>query len=460
MRDLYITPEEYFYRCAFPRGRLLSQIEDDLGIFVQIIIKNAGKELDTFNHDFDKEYSKYRTVTEKTIANHRTEMIALFGLIYLSEDNLVLPSDRTKTLWEKQDYYLFFKGFVDKFQFPNGINTSHATVEQLQKGIKFKPAQFILTLLKKAVEKYGDNFSISGAEVSNLIFNDLRVTTGKLSAEDVLQSIITNRDQKIRYDGGSNLSQHGREFMGYLTLANLLSINEENNTFKLNSSEIKSIDTIINNHYFFKFPDNFIDSPEARKEAEAEWDLWFGSIDKLEESKLSTPVSAFSEIIEKEKLSEDKEGFPQPVMQQLKNIGDLGENFVLKYERSKIQALRPDKAGLIAKVSHDTTLGYDIQSLELDDLEVKKHIEVKTTNRTYPPDTLILTWFTMSSNEWNAAKSYKNSYYIYRVFLVNKSVKLFIVKNPVKKEEEGLLTLEPAGYKVILNKDCGQFVEV
>ncbi len=460
MGDLYTTPDEYFYRCAFPRGRLLSQIEDDLGIFVQLIIKNAGKELNTFNRDFDEEYGKYRTVTEKTLANHRTEMIALFGLTYLSEDNLVQPSDRTKTLWEKQDYYLFFKSFVDKFQFPNGINTPHATVEQLQKGVKFKPAQFILTLLKKAVEKYGNTFSISGAEVSNLIFNDLRVTTGKLSADEVLQTLITNRERKIRYDGGSNLSQHGREFMGYLTLANLLSINEENNTFKLNDSALKSIDAIIGNDLLFKFPNNFIDSPEARKQTETEWDLWFGSMDKLEESKLSTPVSAFNEIIEKEELSETKDEFPQPVMQQLKNIGDLGENFVLKYERTKIQALRPDKVGLVAKVSHDTTLGYDIQSLEWDDLEVKKHIEVKTTNRTYPPDTLILTWFPMSSNEWNAAKSYQNSYYIYRVFLVNKTVKLFIVKNPVEKETKGLLTLEPTGFKVILNKDCGQFVEV
>lgn len=457
MGETYKTPEEFFYRCAFPRGRLLSQIEDDLTLFVQIIIKNSGKSFNQFNQDFDKEYSQIHSGTEKTIANHRTEMITLFGLVYITPEGFVQASDRTRMLWEKQDFYLFFKSFANKFQFPNSINTTHGTIEQLQKGIIFKPADFILKLLTAATKKFGNDFSITGAEVSNLVFNDLRVTTEKISVDDVLDILIKNRNSKIRYDGGSNLTQHGREFMGYLRLANLLEMDDSNN-FKLNLKESASINSIIGNDHLFTFSADYSTSPEIRKQTDQEWDLWYGSVDKLEESKLSTPVAAFEEIIEKEVLPETK-GVPPPITPQLKNIGDIGENYVLKYEKSKIQSLRPDKVGLVSKVSHDTTLGYDIQSLEFEDLTEKKHIEVKTTNRTYPPDTLILTWFPMSINEWNAAKSYKNSYYIYRVFLVANRVKLFIVRNPVEKEQNGLLTLEPTEYKVILNKECGEFAD-
>ena len=250
-----------------------------------------------------------------------------------------------------------------------------------------------------AVNKYGNDFSVSGSEISNLVFNDLRVTTGEIQPEQLLETLIANRVQKIRYDGSSNLSQHGREFMGYLVLANLLSIDETNSTFKLNINESTSVDNIIKNNEMFEFSTEYVDSLEIRKKTDREWDLWFGSLSKLEESRLSTPVNAFREIIEKEGFADQAEGAPSPITSNLKNIGDLGENIVLKYERVKIHSIRPDKAGLVAKVSHDTTLGYDIQSLELEDLNIKKHIEVKTTNRTYPPDASILTWFPMSINE-------------------------------------------------------------
>lgn len=456
MDKIYSTPEQYFYRCAFPRGRLLSQLEDDLTLFIQLIMKNAGKPVEVFNRDFDEEYSKYHSVTEKTVANHRTEMTTLFGLIYLSPEGFIEATDRTKSLWEKQDFYVFFKSFADKFQFPNAINNSHNTIEQIERGIKFKPAQYILKLMVLAVNKYGGDFSVSGSEISNLIFNDLRVTTGKIKPEELLETLIHYRTQKIRYEASSNLSQHGREFLGYLVLANLLSQDETNTTFKLNINEKESIDSIINSDAFFEFPSDYTSSVDVRKKTDLEWDMWFGGLSKLEESRLSTPVSAFKDIIEKDVLSEEA---PLPITSDLKNIGDLGENIVLKYERDKIKSIRPDKAGLVARVSHDTTLGYDIQSLEFEDLDVKKHIEVKTTNRTYPPDAQILTWFPMSINEWNTAKSYQNSYYIYRVFLVNKNVKLFIVKNPTDKESRGLIVLEPTGFKVILNKGSGEFAD-
>lgn len=457
MENLYTIPPEYYYRCAFPRGRLLTQMEDDLTAFVQIIVRNRGKHIEQFNKDFDTEYSKYRAGKEKTIENYRTEMITLFGLVYVTPEGIVQPSERTLLLWDNQDFYLFFKSFADKFQFPNAINSTHFTIERIQKGIKIKPASFILKFMKAGIARYGKGFSVTGSEVSNLIFNDLRVTTGKSSPEDVLDIFISNRNSNTRYESGSNPNQHGREFMGYLVLANLVLIDNEDNIFKLNLNEESSIESIINNEYIFNFPADYTTSLEVRKQTDQEWELWYGSVENVEESRFTTPVNTFQEVIGEEV---EQGTYPEPILPKLKNIGDLGENIVLKYEKTNISAIRPDKVVLVAKVSHDTTLGYDIQSLELDDISVKKHIEVKTTIRTYPPDSVVLTWFPMSANEWSAAKSYGESYYIYRVFLVSKDAKLFIVKNPAKKEQEGLLTLEPTDYKVILNNDCGQFVEI
>ena len=108
-------------------------------------------------------------------------MISLFGLTIETEDDFVEASARTSLLVDSQTSNCFFKTFCNRFQFPNCINKSQETTKQLESGVKFKPASFILQMLKEADSKYGNNFKINGAEISNLIFNDVRVTTGKIS---------------------------------------------------------------------------------------------------------------------------------------------------------------------------------------------------------------------------------------------------------------------------------------
>ena len=105
------TSEKYFYRCAFPRGRILTKLEDDLSIIVQLIMKNAHKKKGLFNKDFDEEYSSLRTLKKKTIKNHRTEMIKLYGLTLETPDGYIEPSKMCRVLSETQDFYLFFKLF-------------------------------------------------------------------------------------------------------------------------------------------------------------------------------------------------------------------------------------------------------------------------------------------------------------------------------------------------------------
>jgi len=452
----YKTPPEQFYRCAFPRGRLLSKLEDDITIFANLFLSNANKPIAIFIENFVKEYKKIRKLAEKTIHNHRTEMNKLWGMTYIDENGYVQASNRIVTLIETQDFRLFFKSFCNKFQFPNCINKSHETIEQLSKKILFKPAKFILNLLILAEEKYGSGFSICGSEISNLIFNDLRVTKGDLSVSDVLSQIVKLRKEKIQFETGSYHNQHGREFLEYMFLAGLL-LKDNKGHFKLNMIEKTAIDLIIGNTTFFEFPTNYSTSLDIRKQTQHKWDLWFGELSSEEKVNLITPDSVFEKVTEKKQVP-TKKGFRAPNQRLLIEIGDIGEQIVLKFEIEIIRKIRPDKVALVKRVSNDTSLGFDIQSLEPDNVNEKKYIEVKTTKRTFFPSQEIFTYFPMSSNEWETARNYGDKYYIYRVFLTPEGYKIFCVRNPIEMEKGGHIIIEPLQYRVILKKNCGKFI--
>jgi len=83
-------------------------------------------------------------------------------------------------------------------------------------------------------------------------------------------------------------------------------------------------------------------------------------------------------------------------------------------------------------------VGYDVSSRESDDSH--KYIEVKTT---VSRGKLAANNFTMSPNEWNAAKSNKQIYFIYRIMISSEDVSLFIIQDPVQKERDGLLDMTP-----------------
>lgn len=455
----YTIPDEHYYRCAFPRGRMLSKLEDDLTVFVQLILQTASQKKVDFESKFDQEYAKLHSLDEKTIKNRRTEMVSLYGLTVTTDDGYVEPSRMSLVLSESQDFYLFFKLFCLKFQFPNCINKSNSTIEQLNKSIRFKPAKFILELLSLGVKKHGWDFSVSSGEISSLVFNDLRVTTGKINPDVCMDVLTANRRNNIVYDGGSKSNQHGREFLDYMRLANLLVTAENGRDFKLNRDESEAIDYIVKDGRFFELPDAYTDSHDIRVATENAWEKWYGDVDDKDITALKTKPQTLPELA-KDSISveQTKSKEASPTQTTMKDIGDVGEMIVLKYEKEKIGEIRPDKVHLVQRVSNDTVLGFDIQSFEFEDTDRKKFIEVKTTNRTYPPGIDILTSFYMSSNEWQTAKNYLQSYYIYRVFLLHNETKIFVVKNPTEKEKEGLLILEPTNYRVILKQGCGGYI--
>lgn len=454
----YEIPQEYLLRSAFPRGRMLSQIEDELGVLTQSIVRFTPKEEEDFGEHIDREYSKLRPgVAMKTIRNHRTEMIKLFGLTVVDTNGLVNPSPRTNLLIETQNFPLFFKTFCNRFQFPNAINKPQETAAQLEEGVKFKPAGFILDLFVLGTEKYGSEFSVNGNEISNLVFNDTRVTSGEASVSEVLERLIGLRRQKVQFPGGSRIAQHGREFLGYMYLASLLV--KEGNNFMLNRYEQRAIDYIRTNDIFFDVPSNYATDPKLRKKVQHDWGVWFGDVSEDEKEGLAT--SREEEEIQEVSVSTGREThtIAKPRREELKEVGDKGELYVLEYEKERIRASRPDKVGLVQRISNDTALGYDIQSLEFDDVSKKKFIEVKTTERTFPPSEGVLTYFPMSGNEWETAKIHGDSYCIYRVFLTKEKIIMFVIKNPAQRETEGSVILEPLKYRVVVTEEAGTYLE-
>jgi len=461
---MYQTPEQYFLRHAFPRGRMLTKIEDDLTIFVQFITSLSHNKKVDFESKFDAQYSALLAVSEKTIKNHRTEMVSLFGLTIETEDGFIEASTRASLLVDTQNFQLFFKTFCNRFQFPNAINKPQETIKQLEQNVKFKPAPFILQILKEADAKYGNGFKVAGSEISNLMFNDLRVTRGEVTPTQLLDTIVSLREQKEQFNGDSNHSQHGREFLGYMFLAGLLDSDDERRTFFLNRKELHAIDYIISSDHFFEIPKKYATDAKVRKNVQLEWDIWYGDVSQIEAKKLASSEETIEELEEKTETTssplsiEGSSDVSTPAGFHKRQIGDIGEKVAYKYEVEQVQKIRPDKLGVVKIVSNDTSLGYDIQSVQLEDVNKKKLIEVKTTIRTFMPESEIMTFFPMSANEWETAKNYGDIYFIYRVFITRESAKIFVIQNPVEHEKAKNIIIEPLQYRVLVKPQAGSYL--
>ncbi|MTW28254.1 DUF3883 domain-containing protein, partial [Streptococcus pneumoniae] len=98
--------------------------------------------------------------------------------------------------------------------------------------------------------------------------------------------------------------------------------------------------------------------------------------------------------------------------------------------------------------------GYDVQSFECDDSELRKYIEVKTT---VSNASITFNSFHITPNEWRTAKSVRDRYYIYRLQISKHSKKLFIIKNlyELVKNEKMLLIERKDGYDVRFSSSVG-----
>ena len=75
-----------------------------------------------------------------------------------------------------EDLVECFKVFLYNFQYPGAHIKPKNVLEQIENGIHFKPAQYILKMLKFANREGGNSVGITKYEACHCIFNDLRVT--------------------------------------------------------------------------------------------------------------------------------------------------------------------------------------------------------------------------------------------------------------------------------------------
>lgn len=123
-----------------------------------------------------------------------------------------------------------------------------------------------------------------------------------------------------------------------------------------------------------------------------------------------------------------------------KELGEIAEEYVLKYERRKLRKLginlEPKQISLI-----DVAAGFDILSYFSDKLDDEKYIEVKSCDEKYT--------FHISENELKHAKLYGSRYYLYLYNRMEKSIKE--INNPYKlffEKSADCWVVETDGYKI------------
>ena len=174
----YRIPDEYFFRIHHVRPRFKGDIENVLIYMAEEISKVGERPTDEFVSAVNAAIYRYPGNAHrelKTINNWRTEISALFGFIEHTATT-DKPGRRAVELAERQDLVECFKVFLYNFQYPGAHIKPKNVLEQIEVGVHFKPAQYILKLLRHANKDGGNSIGLTKFEVCHCIFNDLRVT--------------------------------------------------------------------------------------------------------------------------------------------------------------------------------------------------------------------------------------------------------------------------------------------
>jgi hypothetical protein len=385
---------------------------------------------------------------QKTIRNHITEIAGkLFGLYYF-DDQYIYESPSNQKLLDDNDQPAFFKNLCLNFQFPNGTQKIQTIEERINDGIKFKPFHFVLSLLSIA-QKNG--ITITKDEISYYVLNAKQVLQGTISTKDVLKTILKDRASNNikKLDSGSFHTQHIREQLNLLTLANLIII--DSNSVILNKSENQIINEFIkelNTPLQFNIFVYDLDNEDEKKQMYYDWSEYFGKIAVTNPEILSTSIEALQrEEIKNPKA--EKKGVDYTI------LGDEGEDYVFNLEKNRVSVFYPRLVNKVLLLGKQRGLGYDISSIEAEENkeepEFARFIEVKSTKRITEPDLNDNSWtdtVNLTRKEWIAAKQYRSAYNIYRVYFTPNATIVRKINDPFGKNEQGTITVLPTLYRM------------
>lgn len=448
----YKIPEEYYFRIHHVRPRFKGDIENVLIYVAEELARVGERPTDEFVQAVNNALYQYPGNAHrelKTINNWRTEISALFGFIEHTETT-DKPGRRAIELANNQDLVESFKVFLYNFQYPGAHIKPKNVLEQIEAGIRFKPAQYILQLLRFANKDGGNSVGITKFEACHCIFNDLRVTRDNEGVEATWKRINDNRKNKMEYDQTGDVVRYACDIIDYMEIANLIKT-YDSRTYYLNTLEEETIIKFCESTEWFDEYDSMIANRAGDIETvKACVSGWFAYVNRdIQDTDFSTDILAFiaNDEDELKELKKNSHADGRPDIREFldreealearvesymesfttKDIGDIGEGLVHGHECMRVKlGGREDLIHLIKRIPTQFAVGYDISSVELD--ERKRYIEVKTTISSKP---LHFNRIHLTKNEWNTASSTHDRYYVYRLLLSKKERKLFLLQDPV-----------------------------
>lgn len=452
---LYKTPDEYFFRIHHARPRFKSDVESVL-LFVCQRISNLKKQPSSlYDAELFKMIQSYPGNYEKapkTIHNWRTEISALFGLIQTQGDYSE-PGFYAKLLAQNEDLIEFFRYFLFTFQYPGGHIKPQKIAEQIEAGVAFHPAKFIVELFFEGQRILRDKkqFSVSSAEITALAFNDLRVTSHKTrDAKYVASLILENRKNRVGYDQTGDVIRYAQDILDYMVLADILNKRVNTNTYHFKSQGHEAALKIAKRAPIFSGYKHFygqrkLDTGEISM-VEDEW-MQFVNQDRISEAFIGDILSILE--TDESDISMEVNGLIESLRQAIigdaRDIGRAGESVVITHEVTRLNSLKKTELSKkVKKIPDHLGVGYDVLSFEglvqTELAELNRYIEVKTTRSKRQ---LVVNSFTLTPNEWNAARSHGDTYFVYRLIISEGALKMFVIKNPYEQERKGNLTMSP-----------------
>lgn len=465
---MYRVPDEHYIRIHHVRPRFKNDIENVLLYMAGEISKLEPLPKKLFDETLNEAIYKYPgniTKTLKTINNWRTEISSLFGFI-INDGQTSKPGKRAIELYETEDLIETFKKFLYTFQYPGAHIKAHENKILIEQGVNFKPIKSILKILKKAEELEGEHVGITKAEVCHCVLNDLRCVRDDEDPSETWKRISANRKEEIEYDITGDVIRYAGDILDYMKIANLL-ITYDSRSYYINTLENVMVLKYINSNEWFNGYDNLIANRAATLDEINQCNLaWAEYVNQdLGTTDFATDVLAFiaQDSEEYEQLKQKSvEAFEDKLyadtITSTKDIGDMGEGMVYSHECQRVKLCgRNELIHLIQRIPTKFAVGYDIQSVEID--ERKRYIEVKTTISMKP---LHFTKIHLTPNEWNVAKSTKDRYFIYRLAISKQDKKLFIIQDPVGLYKSDLIDMIPRdGAEITFDtKNSGHFEEL
>lgn len=466
--NYYQIPDKYWFRIHFVRPRFKSNIENVLLYMANECCRIPRCSCSEYNKRYFNAIKMFPGnigMTRKTLDNWRTEIPALFGFYKENKETDITETTQMAVfLHENQDLTQFLRLFLYSFQFPGGHMKAVDVKDIIYNNIRFKPARILIQVLLAgnsilSEQNSSKEMSISAEEATYCIFNDIRVTSGTVSANEIAQTILNNRKNKLKYYNPKDkkirsltgtprtkgdVTRYAKDILDYMEIANLLI--KTNGYYYLKGNEMVAIQNFRDDKTWFKGYDSLygkkdIETVELTK-IEQEWFEYVNN--SMRPELFKTDVKAmfcqknivdvvFDDRIKEVVASDDR---------TMKDIGNLGEAMICGHEKMRLKINGYEDFVRLIQIVDSPSYhpGFDIDSYEADGTEAHRYIEVKTT---ISKKKIQMFGFHMSPNEWRVAGTIKEHYCIYRLMLSEQDKILYILRNPVSLYKADQIEAEP-----------------